>query len=101
MYKSYKRNRKQHCIHGDKRERVGLPTGIFAADGSELFIGDKIFFRNQVCVVLYCRDINTFEACPIHWCYYGEKNIVDYNCYAGSFTLPKDNGAKTRIIKLS
>lgn len=101
MYKSYRRNRKQHRINGDKRNRIGLPTGILASDGSELLTGDKIFFSKSVCIVLYGgRDLNTFEACPVKWCWFGEKNLMDYRCYSTSFTLPKDNGAKMTIFKI-
>ena len=101
MYKSYRRNRKQHRINGDKRNRIGLSTGILASDGSELFTGDKIFFNKNICIVLYDRTYRTFEACPVKWCWFGEKNLMDYRCYSTSFTLPKDNGAKMRIFKIN
>ncbi len=101
MYKSYRRNKKQHRINGDKRKRIGLPTGILASDGSELLSGDKIFFYNQICVVLYCREIKAFEACPIRWCCAGRKDPMDYDCYVASITLPNDNGARMRIFKVN
>ena len=102
MYKSYRRNRKQHRINGDKRERIGLHTGIFASNGDELLTGDKIFFNKHVCIVLYGgRNLNTFEACPVDWCRFGEKNLMNYHCYRNSFTLPKDNGAKMTIFKIN
>lgn len=101
MDKSYRTNHKSHRINGHKKEKIGLPTGILASDNTELLTGDTIIYYDQECIILFNKNNDTFEAMPVHSCWYNDKNPFDPNSYGKAYTLPADNGAKQIIHRIS
>lgn len=100
MDKTYRNNRRKNRISGDKREKLGLPTGILASDGTELCTGDRILYKGRQCIVLFNRHAGAFEAMISGSCWYGDKDPGDPSSYGKSYELPADNGAKMHITRI-
>ena len=100
MDKSYRHNRKKNYINGDKKERLGIATGILASDGTELCTGDEIVYKGEHCVVLYNRCSGTFEAMLSRSCWHGDREPGNPVSYGKSYPLPADNGAKMHIRRI-
>lgn len=66
-------HRKSYRINGDKRCRINTPIGILASDGTELLVGDYIFYRNEKCIVLFNIITQKYEAMLCRSCWYNDK----------------------------
>ena len=93
-------NRKSCRIHGDKRGRIGTPTGILAFDNTELLVGDYISYYGEKCIVLFNTYTQKYEAMLCRSCWYNDRKPFEADSYGKSYSLPTDNGAKIHIHRI-
>lgn len=82
----------------DKKERVGVPTGLLNAERNEIISGDHIKLKDGRYdgIILW----NRYQKC---WgmylgCWYLDKDPYNPDCYGQFIAIPADQGMRMELI---
>ena len=108
MYrKCLKNKKKENKKQGSRFGRIGRLLQIHDASGTELAVGDLIFYGGHKCRILYDVDTKKYRAFlterPYIYSKYGDKFFDKYNpdYYYSAYELPVDDGARMEIRKIN
>ena len=86
--------KKYKPIPRDKRENVGIPTGLYDSQGREIITGDvvEIISSSTVGRVFWNRYQKAYGVC--YGCWYGDRDELSVDSYGKFIRIPNDQGMK-------
>lgn len=87
-------------IPRDKRENVGIPTGLYDSQDREIITGDvvEIISSSTVGRVFWNRYEKAYGIC--YGCWYGDKDELSVDSYGKFIRINSDQGMKMDLIIL-
>ncbi len=81
----------------DKRERIGLPTGLFDSQNKEIMTGDLIEMISSSIIgrVLWNRYEKAYGL--FYGCWYADRNIYSPDSYGKFIRINNDQGMKMNL----
>lgn len=85
----------------DKRERIGLPSGLYDSQNVEIMTGDlvKIISSSVVGRVLWNRYEKSYGV--FYGCWYADKDVYSADSYGKFIKINSDQGMKMNLVVLN
>jgi hypothetical protein len=85
-------------IPHDKREGIGIPTGLLNCNKEEILTGDYVKLKDTDISgpVLYNRYQECFGI--FYGCWYSDKNPLNPDSYGKFISIPTDQGMRMELI---